>query len=257
MDTTLPSSNSALFNIPKLADDGLNWITYKERMLTALGARGLMRYTDGRKSRPDPFKVDETTKKLKKPDGTTPTESEIEDLDEKIDEYHQKDSLVKQQIFSTISDQLLLRVQSLGSASKIWDEVCKIHEGKTELVQIDLRRRLQEVQCDEGGDVKAHFAEQLRLRESLAGMGASIDDRDFYAITLGSLPESHHPLLSSINAAAKIAQKPLTPYELISIITEEYEHRQLTERRTGKKGGNSAFTASATQAKSCGMRGSL
>ena len=250
MDTTLPSSNSALFNIPKLADDGLNWITYKERMLTAIGARGLMRYTDGRKVKPDPFEVDSTTKKLKKPDGTTPTDKEIEDLDDLIDEYHQKDSLVKQQIFSTITDQLLLRVQSLGSASRIWSEVCKIHEGKTELVQIDLRRRLQEMRCEEGGDIKAHFGEQLRLRESLAGMGASIEDRDFYAITLGSLPESYRPLVSSINAAAKIAQKPLTPYELISVITEEYEHRQLSDRRTGKKGGNSAFTAKVAQTKS-------
>ncbi|OJA07736.1 hypothetical protein AZE42_08442 [Rhizopogon vesiculosus] len=77
MDTTLPSSNSALFNIPKLADDGLNWITYKERMLTAIGARGLMRYTDGRKIKPIPFAVDPTTNKLKKSDGTTPTDMEI------------------------------------------------------------------------------------------------------------------------------------------------------------------------------------
>jgi hypothetical protein len=46
----------------------------------------------------------------------------------------------------------------------------KVHEGKTELVQIDLRRRLQEMRCEEGGDIKAHFGEQLCLRESLAGM---------------------------------------------------------------------------------------
>ncbi|OAX31144.1 hypothetical protein K503DRAFT_704152, partial [Rhizopogon vinicolor AM-OR11-026] len=126
-DTTLPGTNSVLFNIPKLAEDGLNWITYKERMLTTIGARGLMRYTDGRKVKPVPFVFDSSTNKYKKPDGSEPTESEVEDLDDKIDEYHQKDSLVKQQIFSTISDQLLLCVQSLGSASKIWDEVCKIH----------------------------------------------------------------------------------------------------------------------------------
>ncbi|OAX30542.1 hypothetical protein K503DRAFT_705121 [Rhizopogon vinicolor AM-OR11-026] len=96
----LPSSNSTLFNIPKLADDGLNWITYKERMLMAIGARGLMRYTDGCKVRPKSFEVDTMTKELKKPDGSTPTDTEIEDLDDKIDEYHQKDSLIKQQIFS-------------------------------------------------------------------------------------------------------------------------------------------------------------
>jgi len=47
-DTTLPGTTSALFNIPKLAEDGSNWITYKECMLTAIGVRGLMHYVDGR-----------------------------------------------------------------------------------------------------------------------------------------------------------------------------------------------------------------
>ncbi|KIJ08517.1 hypothetical protein PAXINDRAFT_18356 [Paxillus involutus ATCC 200175] len=125
MDTTLPSSNSALFNIPKLAEDGTNWITYKERMLTAI--------------------VDPTTGQATKADGTAPTQTEIDERDEKIDEFYQKDSLVKQQIFSTITDRLLLLVQKLDGAAAVWKEVCKIHEGKTELVQIDLRRRLQEM----------------------------------------------------------------------------------------------------------------
>jgi hypothetical protein len=85
-----------------------------------------------------------------------------------------------------------LRVQKLETASEIWKEICQIHEGKMELVQIDLRPRLQETRCDEGGDVKAHFGELLRLRESLAGMGATVVDTDFI---LGSLPESYRPLL--------------------------------------------------------------
>jgi hypothetical protein len=110
------------------------------------------------------------------------------------------------------------------------------------MVQIDLRRRLQEMRCEEGGDIKMHLGEQLRIRASLAGMGAEIEDRDFYAIILGSLPESYRPLVSSINAAAKIAQKPLTPPELISIITEEYEHRLLANPRPNKKGGNAALS---------------
>jgi hypothetical protein len=42
MDTTLPSTNSNLFNVPKLAKDGSNWITYKERTLMVIGARHLM-----------------------------------------------------------------------------------------------------------------------------------------------------------------------------------------------------------------------
>lgn len=219
-------------------------------MLTAIGAQGLLRYTDGRAKEPIPFNVDLNTKALKKKDDTAPTQTEIDELDKRIDEYQQKNSLVKQQIFSTITDRLLLRVQKLETASEIWKEICQIHEGKTELVQIDLRRKLQETRCDEGGDVKAHFGELLRLRESLAGMGATVVDTDFHAIILGSLPESYRPLLSSISAAAKITKSPLTPYELISIITEEYKHRQLTDRRPNKKGGNAALSAKAGQGRS-------
>ena len=145
-------------------------------MLTAIGARGLMRFVDSRAVRPLPFVVDPKTSSITKPDGSTPMQTEIEELDKKIDEYHQKNSLVKQQVFSTIMDRLLLRVQKLDTASKIWAEICQIHEGKTELVQIDLCRRLQDARCDESADIKAHFVEQLRLHELLAGMGVSVDD---------------------------------------------------------------------------------
>jgi uncharacterized circularly permuted ATP-grasp superfamily protein len=51
----------------------------------------------------------------------------IEALDKSIDEFYQKNSLVKQQVFSTISDRLLLRVQKLDSAASIWAEICDIH----------------------------------------------------------------------------------------------------------------------------------
>jgi hypothetical protein len=90
----------------------------------------------------------------------------------------------------------------------------------------------------------------LRLCESLAGMGAEIDDRDFFAIILASLPESYRPLLSSINAAAKITTKPLSPYELINIISKEYEHRLLTDKRTSKKGSGTALAAKGTSRRS-------
>src|SRR6266436_6709797 len=141
-----------------------------------------MRYVDGRAVKPVPFMLDPKTKLLVNVKGAMPTEMEIEALDDKLDDYYQKDALVKQHMFSTISDRLLLRVQGLLSASKIWDEICTIHEGKTELVQVDLRRRLQDMRCDEQGDIRTHFSDLMRMREQLAGMGAVIDERDFYAI---------------------------------------------------------------------------
>lgn len=107
-------------------------------MLTALGARGLMCYTNGQAVKLIPFKIDKSTQVVMKPDGSTASQTEIKELDKRINKFHQKDSLVKQQIFSTITDRLLLPVQKLDRASTIWDEICLIHEGKMELVQVDL-----------------------------------------------------------------------------------------------------------------------
>jgi hypothetical protein len=47
MDNSMPSTSSSLFNIPQLAEDGSNWVTYKHRMTIALGARRLGEYVDG------------------------------------------------------------------------------------------------------------------------------------------------------------------------------------------------------------------
>src|SRR5258705_6175566 len=245
LDIMLPTTNSVLFNIPRLADDGKNWITYKERLLTAIGARGLMRYIDGRTKQPLAFELDPTGKTIVREDSKPATEAEQEAREEKIDEWYQKDAYVKQHIFSTITDRLLLRVQKLPNASEIWEQIRHIHEGKTELVQVDLRRQLQDTRCEEEADVRNHCSELLRMREELAGMGAILEERDFYAIVLGSLPESYRPLLSSINAAARVTSKLLSPNELIDVVSEEYEHREITSRSTQKKSGNTALSAEA------------
>src|SRR5258706_6172092 len=100
------------------------------------------------------------------------------------------------------------------------------------------------MRCGEGEDVRNHFSEQMHMHEQLAGMGALIEERDYYAIVLGSLPESYRPLLSAINATARITQKMLSAYELVNVVSEEYEHRQLAIGATSrKKGDNNALSA--------------
>lgn len=47
-----------------------------------------MRYTDGRAVKPIPFAIDKSTLAVTKPDGSTPTQTEIEELDNKLDEFH-------------------------------------------------------------------------------------------------------------------------------------------------------------------------
>jgi hypothetical protein len=88
-------------------------------------------------------------------------------------------------------------------------------------------------------------------------MGASISDTDFAAIILGSLPESYRPILWSMNAAARITKTPLTPYDIVSFVTEEYEHRQLSVSRAShaKRGGNSALSVDNSRKGSAKAKG--
>ncbi|OAX31549.1 hypothetical protein K503DRAFT_653677, partial [Rhizopogon vinicolor AM-OR11-026] len=129
------SSSSSLYNIPHLAEDGGNWITYKERVFTAIGACNLWRYVDGRATLPAPLALDPSSNAplMPGPTKTPTTVAEIAAHEDLIDEFYYKDSLAKQQLFSTISDHVLLQVQKLDNSSMIWKEICRIHEGKSDL----------------------------------------------------------------------------------------------------------------------------
>ncbi|TFY77317.1 hypothetical protein EWM64_g6694, partial [Hericium alpestre] len=86
------------------------------------------------------------------------------------------------------------------------------------MVQIDLRRRLQDTRCQDADDICAHFDMLLRMREELSGMGTTLADTDFSAITLSSLPNTYDTVLSLMLSAARISGKILDPLTIIAHI---------------------------------------
>jgi hypothetical protein len=73
----------------------------------------------------------------------------------------------------------------------MWKERKTLHKGKSALVKADVRKRMLLARCDEGGDVKAHFGELNRLHQIMAGMGAIVDDKEYVAIVMASLPDTY------------------------------------------------------------------
>ncbi|TFY76907.1 hypothetical protein EWM64_g7104 [Hericium alpestre] len=159
------SLSNNLFNfysVPKLQNDGTNWIMYKTWLRTVIGAKGLMRHLDGTAQQPsllanlsatvqpktDPLSIliaPEASGSASKGKGKNikPSEAELDAFKkalEKLEEWEQKQYLVKQQIFLTITDSLLLHVQALDHAHEVWNTVCREFEAKTMMVQVDLRR---------------------------------------------------------------------------------------------------------------------
>ena len=50
----MPKDFDDVFRVQKLADDGSNWVTYRDKMEMVLRARGLWSHVMGTAKRPDP-----------------------------------------------------------------------------------------------------------------------------------------------------------------------------------------------------------
>jgi hypothetical protein len=123
--------------------------------------------------------------------GNTKTADEVKENRKEINKYTQKDSLVQQHIFSTITDRLMLQLGSQLTGATMWTEVKKLHEGKSILVKADMHKHMLLMQCEEGADVKVHFRELNQICQIMAGMGKVVQEVNYGAIIMGSLPDSY------------------------------------------------------------------
>jgi len=115
-------------------------------------------------------------------------EKEIKEWKVELKEWKQGEAVVKQQIATTISDSLFMKILGKGTVLKIWESLKGDFQNKSQMVSVDLRRRIQQERCAKKGDVRMHFSKLRTMTEDLAAMCHPLSDDEYYAITLGSLP---------------------------------------------------------------------
>jgi hypothetical protein len=176
----------------------------------------------------------------------TPTEDEQKALDawETTNaEWISNDAIIKQGIAAMIPDSLFLKVMGETTAKGMWTKVKQEFEQRSQMLKVDLRRKLQEKKCTEGEDVKTHLDELQRLHEDLIVIGADPGDENFVAIVMGSLPASLDPYLAALTATTSLLDnKTLTLEVILRGIRDEAE-RQNLRKSSGKSKDNVAFTA--------------
>ena len=59
------------------------------------------------------------------------------------------------------------------------------------MFMVDLRCRLQDERCDDNANIRTHFDTMRTMRKHLAVLGDDLNDEDFSAMLLGSLPRSY------------------------------------------------------------------
>ncbi|EED84360.1 predicted protein [Postia placenta Mad-698-R] len=122
----LNPSESTTSRIPKLIEDGSNWILYKEQFRAAVYAKGLVRFLEGRDKAPIP-----TTAPGVDPDVDKHYKSAN-------DVWVAKHQSIWMMLFQTLPESLKLRIASLQKASEAWQVVVDEYDNQGEFVQVEL-----------------------------------------------------------------------------------------------------------------------
>lgn len=260
------------FKVPKLLADGGNWVTYRDRLRWALSARGLLEYID--EDIPEPTVTSpETLNTASTPALGTETEGGSpgnaatgaaaqaapailsRGYEIRVEKWRMAQATVKQCIASTIPDSVFNRIKSKNTAKAVWDALAEIFETRSTMVAIDLRLKLQNVKCGDGQDVRAHFDKLADMRERLASYGVDLEDHEYASILVGSLPSTYDPTLSSILASAKLSKTPLDPDVVTSLITDDFDRRELAKKKGKGRNDDAAYYAGSGKGGGKGGKG--
>src|SRR6266404_3390892 len=215
-------SDELCINVPKLDNNGTNWVTYRDHMQWAFNlSRWLEHLTN----------VTVTPTYIAEGDinGRSPQQ-----------QWGDHEAGAMQMIAATVPDHIFNRIKSKPNTTELWGALKAIYQTKTKMSVVDLGQKLQNIRCDEDGNIHAHFNLLSDMREQLTSMGKTTDDDEFMSILLASLPPSYETTQSTINAAADMSGTDITPDRVIRLVSEEYDRRA---RKNGKSGTEDAFAA--------------
>src|SRR6266403_307524 len=203
--------------LPKLAADGGNWVVYRDRVIWAMQANSINDHISS-DSAPAAYIAHGTI------DNLTPE-----------NRWTKEENQIKQVLCSTLPDTAFNRIKGAANIKDAWIILKRVYEDRSKALVADVMRRFRNRRCEEKESVRSHFETLAELREQLAAMGKTIGDDDYTDTLLASLPASYDGAVSSISASARLGSKTLTAEIFEQLIIDEYERRQVKDRRSDPK----------------------
>ena len=248
------TSKDDTLRVPKLHADGSNWVTYRDRLRWALDARGILNHLETNIPEPivkspeelnaeRPPKTPARPKKgaddpstLDSPEEPTPVAKMVSSAMELTNaQWRSNEAAVKQCIASTVPDSVFNRVKTKTLAREVWGAVVEIFEGRSYMLVVDLKKKMQGIRCGDNDNVRTHFDKLAEMYERLSSMGTTLEAPEYTSTIISSLPSIYDPTISSIIAAASLAQKKPDPETIIKLVTDDYDRRTVNNRIKPKK----------------------
>ena len=151
------SSGIKISNLPRLAEDGSNWVTYKERILNNLTSKGLMRHVRGMARQP--VQLTERNGSYYRLNELSPlSDEDLEKHEDFVDSYDQKEAQVREIIYETVSKSVFLEIKDESSAAGAWSKLVAIHEAKGIMTYTDTLTKLSSTRYADGKSMRAHIS---------------------------------------------------------------------------------------------------
>jgi len=179
---TISSNGKNSLSWPILNEGGTNWVLYKQRMYTSLlGQPGFRKHLTGRAKPPPAIDVSKA-----KPD-------EIDDYEDKMDEYLQKEGAIQSIILASIPANLQARLAGTLTAKELWETLCANYDNQSVLVQSDYLNILLDIKCPEGGDAIKTIDEIYQAINDYTSAGGKIADDLAVAVMIKAMPPEYTP----------------------------------------------------------------
>ena len=130
--STSDNTTIKVTQLPKLASNGENWLTYHddERVLNAATARGLRHHLVGTALQPSPL-IEKAGKFYLSDTAVTPlTDKALEEHETSFDTWEQKEAQVRELIYNTVDSSSFLQIKGEKTVAALWKKLMSIHGNK-------------------------------------------------------------------------------------------------------------------------------
>ncbi len=191
--------------IPKLSLDGSNWVTYRDRLTSAVRSCDL-----------DDHLTSAVITQECIDDGIINNRSPQR-------RWRAEEKIVKALIESSVPDIIFNDIKDLPTAKEAWDAVIAKFSRTTEMSLTELCRQFQNSHCPEDGNVRTHYNMLTELHQKMAALGATISDEDYATTLKAALPSSYSATLIGIATIRESTGNPVPSSTVIRFVLDEYE----------------------------------
>jgi hypothetical protein len=119
--------------------------------------------------------------------------------DPAFDNWEMIEAGIMERMISTVPESIYTQIKDKETVKLMYGELVTMFETKSILFVMDLRRKLLDVSCREGADLRAHFDELKKIPEDLASARNKLNEDDFVAALMSSLPPSYTAYLETVS----------------------------------------------------------